>query len=153
MKIARNMLVAVAAVACAAPLVGQQATSRSPSAVVEEFMRATADSNLIRMSELWGTSKGPARRTGLPKDYQKRIVIMNAYLKGVSARALSEVDARHSNERIVTTELSHGGCRVTIPVTTVRAKGVWIVKSFDLNQAAEANRPCEGSRQGGNPGN
>lgn len=150
--LSRNMLIAIAAVAFTVPLTGQQASPRSPSAVVEEFMRATSDSNLIRMSELWGSSKGSARSTGYPKDYQKRVAIMNAYLKGVSARALSEVDANSSNERIVTTELSHGICRVTIPVTTVKTKGGWIVKSFDLSQAAEANKPCESSRQRGNPG-
>ncbi|MEP6590506.1 MAG: hypothetical protein ABJC19_04915 [Gemmatimonadota bacterium] len=156
MKLALNMVVALAAVACAAPVSapqpGPQNSSQSASAVVEEFFRATADSNLTRMSELWGTSKGSARQTGEPKDYQKRVVIMNAYLKGVSVRALSEVDARNSDERLVSTELSHGGCRVTLPVTTVRTKNGWIVRSFDLNQAAEANRPCEGSRSSGNPG-
>lgn len=152
MKLTRNMLIAVAAVVFGGPLAAQQPAPRSPSAVVEEFMRATADSNLARMSELWGSAKGSARQTGKPKDYQKRVVIMNAYLKGVSARALSEVDADNSNERIVTTELSRGTCRVTIPVTTVRTKGGWIVKNFDLNQAAQANRPCAASRQSGNPG-
>lgn len=151
MKLARNMLVAVAAVVLAAPLTAQK-SDRTPSAVVEEFMRATSDSNLIRMSELWGSSKGSARATGFPKDYQKRVAIMNAYLKGVSARALSEVDASKSSERIVTTELSNGLCRVTIPVTTVMTKSGWIVKSFDLSQAAEANKPCEAVRTRGNPG-
>lgn len=152
MKLALNMLVAVAAVASAAPLAAQKPAPRSASAVVEEFFHATADSNLVRMSELWGTEKGSARQTGEPKDYQKRVVIMNAYLRGVSVRALSEVDARNSNERVVTTELSNGGCRVTLPVTATKTKNGWIVRSFDLNQAAEANRPCEGSRSSGNPG-
>lgn len=151
-KIVRNMLIAIAAVSFAVPLAAQKSAPRTPSATVEEFMRATADSNLTRMGELWGSSKGAANSTGFPQDYQKRMVIMNAYLKGVSVRTLSEVDARSSNERIVTTELSHGGCRVTLPVTTVRTKSGWIVKSFDLNQAAEANRPCEGSKTSGNPG-
>ncbi|MEO5799108.1 MAG: hypothetical protein ABIZ70_11160 [Gemmatimonadales bacterium] len=151
MKLALNMLTAVAAVALAAPL-SAQGSQRSPSAVVEEFMRATSDSNLTRMSELWGSAKGSARVTGFPKDYQKRVAIMNAYLKGVSARALSEVDASSSNERIVTTEISHGQCRVTIPITTVKTKSGWIVKNFDLSQAAQANKPCENSRTGGNPG-
>lgn len=151
MKIARNMLGVVAAVALVGPLAAQQAAPRSPSAVVEEFMRATADSNLTRMSELWGSARGPARQAGFPKDYQKRMVIMNAYLRGVSARALSEVDASNRNERIVTTELTNGLCRVTIPVTTIRTKGGWIVKNFDLSQAAQANGPCEGARQSGNP--
>lgn len=152
MKLARNMVVAVAAVALAAPLAAQQPATRSPSAVVEEFMRATSDSNLTRMSELWGSAKGSARSTNYPKDYQKRIAIMNAYLRGVSARALSEVDASSSDERIVTTEISNGPCRVTLPVTTVRTKSGWIVKSFDLSQAAQANKPCESARPSGNPG-
>jgi hypothetical protein len=144
------MLVAVVAVAFAGPLAAQKASPRSPSAVVEEFMRATADSNLTRMADLWGSAKGSARQTDFPKDYQKRMVIMNAYLKGISVRALSEIDGNITTQRIVTTELSNGSCRVVLPVTTVKTKEGWIVQSFDLNQAAKVNRPCDDNKEPGN---
>ena len=150
-NLARNMLVVVAAVAFAGPLAAQKSAPRSPSAVVEEFMRATADSNLTRMAELWGTSRGSARETDYPKDYQKRMVIMNAYLKGISAKAVSEIDANVANERIVTAELSNGSCRVVIPITTVKTKSGWIVKNFDLNSAAKVNKPCDDNKEVGNP--
>jgi len=151
-NLARNMLVVVASVAFAVPLAAQKSAPRSPSAVVEEFMRATADSNLTRMAELWGTSRGSARETDYPKDYQKRMVIMNAYLKGISAKAVSEIDANTADQRIVTAELSNGTCRVVIPVTTVKTKSGWIVLNFDLNAAAKVNKPCDDRKEGGNPG-
>lgn len=151
MNIARNMLIAVAAVAFAGPLAAQKASQRSPSVAVEDFMRATADSNLVRMSELWGSSKGSARTTDFPKDYQKRMVIMNAYLKGISVRTLSEIDGNIPSQRIVTTELSNGSCRVVLPVVAVKTKEGWIVQSFDLNQAAKVNRPCDDNKEPGNP--
>lgn len=151
MSIRRSCLLAVG-VALVAAGSAQAQSPRTPSAVVEEFMRATADSNLTRMGDLFGTSKGPARATGVPKDYEKRMVIMNAYLKGVTARALNEVDNGKSNERVVTTEIAHGVCRVTIPITTVKTKAGWIVRSFDLTQAAEVRKPCEAESRPGNPG-
>lgn len=151
MSIHRSLPFAVGLALVAAGSVQAQ-SPRTPSAVVEEFMRATADSNLTRMGDLWGTAKGPARQTGQPKDFEKRMVVMNAYLKGVTARALNEVDNGRANERVVTTEIAHGVCRVTIPVTTVKTKAGWIVRNFDLNQAAEVRKPCEGSDKPGNPG-
>ena len=152
MNIARNMLIAVAAVACTGPLTAQKAPPpKSPTQVVEEFMRATSDSNLTRMAELWGSAKGSAKKTDFPKDYQKRMVIMNAYLKGIDVRALSEIDGDIPTQRIVTTELSSGNCRVVLPVVTVKTKEGWIVQNFDLNQAAKVNRPCDDGKDAGNP--
>ena len=140
-----------AAVVCAAPLSAQSSLAATPSNAVEEFIRAAADSNLTRMSQLWGTSKGSAAKTSQPKDYGKRMIIMQAYLYGVDVRTLGEVPAAKSGRRLVTTELSRGACKVTLPFTTVRADGGWIVNEFDLAAAAEVNKPCEGSGRARNP--
>jgi hypothetical protein len=124
--------------------------AKTPSAAVEEFMRALADSNLSRMAELWGNAKGPAARTHMPKTYEKQIVIIQAMLHGVQAQALGDVPSDKGDMRTVTTQLSHNGCKVTIPINVVKAKEGWLVHDFKLDQAAEVNRPCDAA---GRPGN
>ena len=126
---------------------GPQAT---PSAAVQEFMRAAADSNLAGMAQLWGTSKGPVAKTGKPADFAKRIVIMQAYLDGVSSKVLSEVAADKPELRLVTTELARGECSVTLTVKAVKTKGGWIVQDFDLDQASQVNKSCASQHDGGN---
>ncbi len=105
-------------------------------------MRAAADSNLNRMAELFGTDRGSARRTGQPRDFAQRMVVIQAYLGGVGVRALSEVAIDRRNHALITTELSRGTCRVTVPVTAVRGPDGWLVREFDLTLAAEVNKPC-----------
>ena len=123
---------------------------KTPSAAVQEFMRAVADSNLTRMAELWGTSKGPASQTH-PKDYEKRIVIMQAFLHGIKARTLGDVPSGKPGIRSVTTELAHQGCRVTLAVDVVKAKEGWLVTNFDLAEAGKVNQPCDNAKPGNSP--
>lgn len=123
---------------------------KTPAAAVQEFMRALADSNLTRMAELWGTAKGPVSKTH-PKDYEKRIMIMQMFLHGVEARTLGDVPSSKSGRRSVTTQLSHKGCKVTIPIDVVKAKAGWLVENFDLAEAGHINQPCENARPGNSP--
>jgi len=128
-----------------APLVAQDRPATA-SAAVEEFIRAAADSNLVRMSELFGTEKGSARRTGKPEDYEKRMVIMQAMMGRTEVRALTEVATAKRGEVVVTTEVAKGNCKVVVPVTTVQARDGWLVHSFDLPAIWDGiNRPCEGT--------
>jgi hypothetical protein len=120
---------------------------KTPSAAVQEFMRAVADSNLTRMAELWGTDRGPASKTH-PKDYEKRIVIMQLFLHGVQARTLGDVPSSKSGLRSVTTELAHNGCKVTISIDVVKAKDGWLVQNFDLAEAGRVNQPCDNGKPG-----
>ena len=53
---------------------------------VQSFMRAVADSNLAKMASLWGTGAGPASKTHQPSDYERRIVIMQSYLRNDDSR-------------------------------------------------------------------
>lgn len=147
-KFALFMLVAAPAAVSAQATKGGE----TPSLAVEQFMRAVADSNLTRMGELWGTAKGPAARTRTPKGYEKNIVIMQAMLHGVKARALGDVPGEKSGIRTVTTSLSAHGCQVTVAINTVHAKEGWLVQEFDLVRAAEVNKPCDTGKRPGNPG-
>ena len=85
-------LAPLALVFLAAPLAGQaNRGGASPSAAVEEFIRAASDSNLARMAQLFGTDKGSAARTGKPEDFARRMVVVQAALSGSVVRANGEV--------------------------------------------------------------
>jgi hypothetical protein len=123
----------------------QAAKATSASQAVEEYIRAASDSNLVRMAELFGTDKGTLTRLKVA-GADKRMVITHAYLAGVKVRALSEVKGAKPNERLVTTEISRGPCKVVLPVTAVESgKDGWLVRNLDLDAAREVNQPCAGS--------
>jgi hypothetical protein len=145
--------IALLTIACAPLALPAQATKggATPAAAVEEFMRALADSNLTRMSELFGNAKGPVIKTK-PKDYQKKVLIMQLFLRGIQVQTLGDVPGK-DGMRTVTTLLTNHGCRVTIPVDAVKAPEGWLVNNFKLEDAAEVNKPCDRSgRPTGNPG-
>lgn len=149
--VASATLVAVGVVGCATTsTVNPSPIPSAPGAAVEEFIRAASDSNLARMSQLFGTEQGPASVTNTPKDHGQRMIIMQAYLGGVSVRALGNVTAGDRNRRLVTTEISRGPCRVVVPFTVVQVQGGWIVNAFDLSEVAQVNKPCDGSGGSGN---
>ena len=64
-------------------------------------MQAVADSNVDKMAHLWGTASGPAAKTNQPPDYQRRVAIMQAYLRNDSFRITSDVPEA---------ETAAGGC-------------------------------------------
>jgi len=117
----------------------------SSAQAVRMFMQAAADSNLTRMGELWGSDGGPAAETGTPPDYEKRLFIMQAYLRGDSIRVVSDMAIPGDNgHRRVTIALYRQACPKQIPITMVRTKaGGWIVNAVDLNAAGNPARPCE----------
>ena len=149
-KVAAHRLVALLLVA--APLSASAQAPKggaTPTAAVSEFMRALADSNLSRVAQLWGNAKGPVS-SSRPKGFEKKIVIMQALLRGVEAKPVGEVAADKGDMRTVTTQLSHNGCRVTIPVNVVKSSVGWLVHDFDDVEASKINQPCEGNKRPGN---
>ncbi|HEY3934079.1 MAG TPA: hypothetical protein VGL65_05620 [Gemmatimonadales bacterium] len=120
----------------------------SPSAAAVGLMNAIADSNLTRMSELFGNTKGPVAKTR-PTGYEKKLVIMQAMLRGVHATARGDVPTK-DGVHAVTTELEHNGCKATISINTVHSSTGWLVHDFDLEQASKINQPCEHARRPGN---
>ncbi len=122
----------------------------SPAAAVQDFLRALADSNLKRMAELFGNAKGPVAKTK-PKDYEKKIVIMQLMLHGVQSQTLGDVPGK-DGMRAVTTILTSHGCKVTTAFNVVQAPQGWLVHDFDLDAAAKVNQPCDTSRRPGTSG-
>jgi hypothetical protein len=111
-----------------------------------EFMQAVRDSNLTRMSQLWGSTQGPSSETGNPPGFDKRLVIMQAYLRADSSKIVSDVSivGDDAHRRLVVA-IYRNGCLKQVPATMLRLKsGGWIVNSIDLASAGNPARPCEG---------
>jgi hypothetical protein len=120
------------------------APSTSARGAVDAFMQAVADSNLTRMSNLWGTSAGPAAKTNQPSDWERRITVMQAYLKNESHRVVGDTpegtgDTRHAVQVEIRREL----CTWVVPFTAIKlGDGSWIVNQVDVTAAGNPGRPC-----------
>jgi hypothetical protein len=105
-------------------------------------MQAVADSNLPKMATLWGTSRGPASRTRQPTDYERRIAIMQAYLRNDSYRLTSDLPETDSR-RAVQVQIRRQACTWSVPFVAVRTgDGSWLVNQVDLTAAGNPARPC-----------
>ena len=125
---------------------GQAPAAPAPEAeaALQAFLKAVADSNVIAMADHWGTSRGSATRTNNPEDYQKRVVIMQAFLRGSQYRILSNDPVpRENNQRLIQVELTSSGCTNVVPFTMIRTgRGEWLVYRFNLELVGSPNRPC-----------
>jgi hypothetical protein len=121
--------------------------SAGPSQAVEEFMKAVADSNLTRMAELWGTSRGSAAETGKPTDYQRRVAVMYTFLRGSTARVLAEVE-RSDDKSTLAVEVTRADCRKRIPITLEKTRDDrWMVTSIELGALGTPGRACPPEEQ------
>ena len=119
----------------------------SSAQAMRDFMQAAADSNLARMGQLWGTSKGPAAVTNTPAGFEKRLILMQAYLRADSAKVVSDLTIPGANDkRQLTVAIYRRGCMKQVPAVMIRLgnKG-WIVNNVDLAPAGNPARPCEPS--------
>ncbi|MGE0353521.1 MAG: hypothetical protein AB7I33_00900 [Gemmatimonadales bacterium] len=112
-------------------------------ASLTRFLQAAADSDLTVMAATWGTSRGPAAETNNPSDYQKRIVIMQSYLRGYAFRVVANEAGNQGNQRVLSVELSKSGCLKVVPFTMVRAsQDRWLVFRFDLDRVGNPSTSC-----------
>jgi hypothetical protein len=118
----------------------------TPEAAVNAFMKAVSDSNLTRMTQLWGTSEGSAAVTRKPADFQKRIYVTYAFLKGGTYRiSATEPSPGEKDRRYMILEFTRGDCNKAVPITAVKTKNEgWIVNSLDLSQVGVPGRSCAG---------
>lgn len=139
------LICAAGLIACGGGSSGSVTTEMSSDQVVRAFMKAVADNDQVRMGDLWGSSRGPANVTHQPPEYQRRLAVVQAYLKGAdSIRVLSDMPMQGtSGQRVVTIAYHRGGCVKQIPVTTVRSGQQWLVFSIDVGLAGSPLKPCE----------
>ena len=97
-------------------------------------MQAVTDSNLAKMADLWGSAKGPASKTKEPKDYERRIVVMQAYLRESPHRIVSnQQEGTNASRRVVQVEMERDKCSKMVPFLLVKAgNGAWLINSIDL---------------------
>ena len=118
--------------------------ANSARGAVQSFMQAVADSNIAKMANLWGTASGPAAKTNQPPDWQRRVTIMQAYLRNDSFRVTSDEPQTDVNRRALTVEIKRQACTWTVPFTAVKTRdGSWIVTQLDLAAAGNPARPCQ----------
>ena len=121
------------------PVAPSKGTARG---TVESFMQAVADSNLTRMAELWGTAAGPAAKTGQPSDYERRIVVMQSYLRNESHRVLPSTPSGGGTEELQV-EIRRELCTWVVPFTVIRlGDTTWVVNQVDVAKAGNPARPC-----------
>ena len=121
--------------------------ANTAAGAVTSFMQAVADSNVVKMANLWGTSKGPASKTGQPADYERRVAIMQAYLRNDSYRLTSEVPESDSR-RALQVEIKRQTCTWTVPFVAIKTgDGSWVVTRVDLAAAGNPARPCVEGQQ------
>jgi hypothetical protein len=112
------------------------------AAAVRGFMQAVADSNVEKMASLWGTANGPASQTGQPRDYERRVAVMQAYLRNDSFRVTSDVEETPTR-RALQVELRRQTCTWSVPFVSIKANnGSWLVNQVDLTAAGNPARPC-----------
>lgn len=127
-------------------------TSASPAETVTLFMQAVADSNLARMAELWGTSRGSAAETRQPRDYQRRVAVMWAYLRGARATLGNEIEVG-PGRAVLAVDLERDGCRRRVPFEMVRTgRGQWVVQAIELDLIGVPGRPCAADQRQIPPG-
>lgn len=139
------LICTAALVACGGGSTGAVPSELSSEQVVLAFMKAVADSNLVRMGDLWGSNRGPANVTRFPPEYPRRLAIIQAWLRGSdSIRVVSDLPVQgSSSERTVVIAYHRSGCVKQIPVTTVRSGRQWLVSSIDVGLAGSPAKPCE----------
>jgi hypothetical protein len=122
------------------------APAMSAEAAVRSFLRGVADSNLTVMATHWGGPGGPAIRTNQPPDWEKRMVVMQAYLSKAQYRVVSDVGSgSDAASRSLSVELRRPDCVRVVPFTMVRAgDGAWLVNQVDLASAGSPIKPCPG---------
>jgi hypothetical protein len=143
----RKTVLAIAAILAGCG--GQQGSApttpvASSSQALREFMSAAADSNLTRMAELWGSSRGPAAQTRIPDNYEKRLAVIQSYLRADSSRVVSDMPYTGDDDRRrLVVQIFRQGCMKQIPATMLRVKGGWMVLDVELAAAGNPARPCE----------
>lgn len=140
----RCFLFAVVLAACGgSSSPGPIGPTNSAKGAVEAFMLAVADSNLTAMANVWGTAAGPAGRTGQPRDYERRIAVMHAYLRNESHRIVSDTPDGTGARHALQVEIRRQLCSWVIPFTAIRlGDGNWIVSQVDVTAAGNPARPC-----------
>jgi hypothetical protein len=84
----------------------------------------------------------------MPSDYERRIVVMQHYLRHETARVVSDVPEGSDSRHALQVELRRQLCTWVVPFVAIKsAGGTWIGNQVDLTAAGNPARPCEPGAQ------
>lgn len=116
-------------------------------------MQAVADSNIMRMGQYWGTSRGPAAQNHQPADYEQRLIVTQAFLRRTPYKVLgTEPWGTDANRQTVSVELQRTDpdgrtCIRVVPFGAVQTNSGWIVVNIDLSLAGTPGRSCASAQR------
>jgi hypothetical protein len=109
----------------------------SPREALQRFMTAAKAQDIQAMSNVWGTSQGPARSTMEKDELEKREIIMMTCLKHDSYRVLGEAPAP-AGERVMAVEVKFKGLTPSTNFTSVRGPSErWYIRTLELEPLGE----------------
>ncbi len=113
---------------------------------VQSFMQAVADSNVAKMASLWGSAAGPASKTHQPSDYERRVAVMQAYLRNDDSRIASDTPETPPSKHAIQVEIRRSACTWVVPFVVIQmGDGSWLVNQVDIAAAGNPARPCTSS--------
>ena len=103
----------------------------TPREAVQKFLAAAKAQDLQAMSNVWGTSAGPARTTMERQELEQREIILLCYLKHDRYRIVSESPATNG-ERVFDVETTYKDLtRSANFFATPGPAGRWYVRTFE----------------------
>lgn len=141
------LLVLGTTLGCASGGGGSEAVAPvSPEETVEQFLDAIRGPSMETMSELWGTSSGPAVDDMEESELLKRLSVIVVYLQHERYEITPATDALlrgTGNERRVRVQLFRSGCTPVVPFTLTRWRDKWLVSNIDLTPIGNPAVSCE----------
>ena len=98
------------------------------------------------LSQMWGTSSGPAVDNMDEDELMKRLAIIMIYLQHERYEIIPGTDALlrgTGNERRIRAQLFRAGCTPVVPFKLTRWRDRWLVSSIDLSVIGNPARSCE----------
>ena len=106
--------------------------AKTSLAAVNRFFAAVHAQDLQAMSQVWGTSKGPARDNMDRNELDKREVILQCYFNYDTFRVTGESPTSETR-RMVRVELQRDGkTRTPVVYTVMGPGGRWYVENLDI---------------------
>jgi len=113
----------------------------SPRQAVDAFLGGVKAQDIQAMSQVWGTTKGPAREQIPREELEKRILVMQCYFSHDSYRVLNE--RRTDTGRAFQVALTKGSLTRETTFYTVRGpSNRWYVENADMDPVKELCRPA-----------
>lgn len=139
------VLIALGGVACGGSS-PRTLAPQSPQQAVAQFMDAVKANDLARMTDLWGSERGPASGFMKADELRQRVTVFQIYLNHVGYRVLdgpAPIPGRANLQRFRVEMERPNACTVAFDMDVVRASsGAWLVGGVDLASLPNPARRC-----------